>query len=114
MRHSFLPEDLAFKEFLFSPEGGGLDESQIHLHLNVKATSHSLRSTLRKIADSADKDSSILMYLSGHAVKGENDLSFITYNTDPRHDKLLEAPFSLILLEFWFWPYPLPPFFALS
>lgn len=54
------------------------------------------------------------MYLSGHAVKGENGLSFITYNTDQRHDKLLDAPFSLILLEFWFWPYFLPPYFALS
>ena len=56
-------------QFLISPKGGNLPDSQIELLLNQEVTREKVLSATKRIFSQADKNDAILFYFSGHGVK---------------------------------------------
>ena len=65
-------DDDAYRLFVFlrSPEGGAIPEDNIKVLIDEAATSFTIQENLDKIAAKADSNDTILLYFSGHGIKG--------------------------------------------
>lgn len=78
-----------FNSFLRSPEGGGLDDSQIALLIDEAATRENILRTMRQFFLKADDNDVVLFYFSGHGLEGcflPSD--FDGYNNKLRHEEI--------------------------
>ncbi len=75
--------------FLKSPEGGALPESQIKVLIDEDATRKKILQTLQEIFYQADENDMILMYYSGHGLKGSFiPIDYDGYNNTISHSEL--------------------------
>lgn len=79
--------------FLKSPEGGALDDEQIRILIDEEATKKNIMDTMTDIFEKASKNDLILLYFSGHGLKG----SFLPYDFDGYNNKLLHEEINIIL-----------------
>ncbi len=71
-------------EFLRSPNGGNLDESQIEMLVDKDATREKVINTVQKVYGKADENDVILFYFSGHGVKG----AFLPIDSDGFNNRI--------------------------
>ena len=79
--------------FLKSPAGGALDDDQIRILIDEEATKKNIMNTMTDIFGKAGKNDLILLYFSGHGLKG----SFLPYDFDGYNNKLLHEEINTIL-----------------
>ncbi len=70
--------------FLKSPEGGALPESQIKILIDEDATRANILNTLQETFLQADENDMVLLYYSGHGLKG----AFIPIDYDGYHNSI--------------------------
>jgi hypothetical protein len=70
--------------FLKSPEGGALDDSQIRILIDEEATKNKIKRTMNDLFAKAGPNDLVLMYFSGHGVKG----AFLPSDFDGYDNKL--------------------------
>ena len=71
--------------FLKSPEGGALSDNQISILIDEDATKEKITSTMDAVFSKAGKNDLIMLYFSGHGLKG----SFLPQDFDGFNNKLL-------------------------
>lgn len=79
--------------FLKSPAGGALDDEQIRILIDEEATKKNIMKTMTDIFGKAGKNDLILLYFSGHGLKG----SFLPYDFDGYNNKLLHEEINIVL-----------------
>ncbi|MDX2133231.1 MAG: caspase family protein [Saprospiraceae bacterium] len=78
-----------FYTFLKSPEGGALNDSQITLLLDDKATRDNILRSMQQLFLRADDNDVVLFYFSGHGLNGSFlPVDFDGYNNKLRHDEV--------------------------
>jgi hypothetical protein len=65
-------DDDAYRLFSFlqSPEGGALPEEQISVLIDEAATKDEINKHMREVMEKADSNDSVILYFSGHGIKG--------------------------------------------
>jgi hypothetical protein len=65
-------DDDAYQLFAFlkSPEGGAIPDNQIKILIDDGATNQAIKRELKTIADQADANDAIILYMSGHGIDG--------------------------------------------
>lgn len=81
--------------FLKSPEGGALKDDQIKILIDEAATKGSITSTMRELFGKAGPNDLIMIYFSGHGLKG----SFLPSDFDGFNNKLLHEEINTIFKE---------------
>ena len=76
-----------FHSFLKSPEGGALRDEQIRLVMDKDATRENILNNMREMFSQADEDDLVLLYFSGHGVRG----SFLPVDYDGDKVKVTHA-----------------------
>lgn len=77
--------------FLKSPEGGALPDSQIRILVDEEATLDHIRETIHNLFSKAGPDDLVLLYFSGHGVKGAFlPFDFDGYNRKLQHEEIGE------------------------
>lgn len=69
--------------FLKSPAGGAIPDNQIKLLIDDAATKYNIMSDLTSIAEQADRNDVVLVYISGHGLQGSyipSDFDGVNYN----------------------------------
>lgn len=79
--------------FLKSPAGGALEDDQIRILIDEEATKKNIMTTMTEIFGKAGKNDLILLYFSGHGLKG----SFLPYDFDGYNNKLLHEEINTVL-----------------
>lgn len=79
--------------FLKSPAGGALEDDQIRILIDEEATKKNIMTTMTDIFGKAGKNDLILLYFSGHGLKG----SFLPYDFDGYNNKLLHEEINTVL-----------------
>lgn len=78
-----------FYTFLKSPEGGALNDNQITLLLDEKATRDNILRSMQQFFLRADENDVVLFYFSGHGLNGSFlPVDFDGYNNKLRHDEV--------------------------
>ncbi|MEM8906395.1 MAG: caspase family protein, partial [Bacteroidota bacterium] len=79
-------DDDAYRMFAFlkSPEGGALSDDQIRILIDEDATNENIRNTMREVFSKAGKNDLVMLYFSGHGLKG----SFLPIDFDGFNNKL--------------------------
>ncbi|MCP3930323.1 MAG: peptidase C14 caspase catalytic subunit p20 [Bacteroidetes bacterium] len=90
-------DDDAYRMFAFfkSPEGGALKDDQIRILVDEDATKSKITNTMREIYGKAGPNDLILLYFSGHGLKG----SFLPIDFDGFNNKLFHDEVNSILDE---------------
>jgi hypothetical protein len=80
------PDDDAYQlyAFLKSPEGGALKDERIHLLIDDAATRQNIIANLNNILSKTDENDVLLLYMSGHGLKG----SFAPFDYDGYQNSL--------------------------
>ncbi len=73
--------------FMQSPAGGALPDEQIRVLIDEDATHENIIQSMKEIYGKADKDDLIMLYFSGHGLKG----SFLPIDYDGYHNRLLHT-----------------------
>jgi hypothetical protein len=81
--------------FLKSPEGGALRDDQIKILIDEAANKESITQSMRDVFSKAGKDDLVMLYFSGHGLKG----SFLPSDFDGYNYKLLHEEINTILKE---------------
>lgn len=81
--------------FLKSPEGGSLPDAQISVLIDEEATKANITSTMRNVYGKAGPNDLILLYFSGHGLKG----SFLPIDYDGFNNKLGHEEINQILAD---------------
>ncbi len=71
--------------FMQSPAGGALPDEQIRVLVDEDATHENIMSSMKELYGKADKDDLIMLYFSGHGLKG----AFLPIDYDGYHNKLM-------------------------
>ncbi|MFK7937168.1 MAG: caspase family protein [Saprospiraceae bacterium] len=76
---------------LRSPEGGALPESQVRILVDEAATKENITTTMRELYGQADENDLVLLYFSGHGVRGAFlPIDFDGFNNKLEHDEINE------------------------
>ena len=81
--------------FLKSPEGGALDEDHIRILIDEAATKAAIKTTMEEIFGKAGPNDLVLLYFSGHGLKG----SFLPSDFDGFNNKLLHEEINEIFTQ---------------
>ena len=81
--------------FLKSPEGGAIDDEHIKILIDEEATKDKIVSTMQDVFGRAGKNDLIMLYFSGHGLKG----AFLPIDFDGFNNKLLHEEVSEILKQ---------------
>ena len=75
--------------FLKSPEGGALADEQIRILIDEDATAEKIRSAMREIFSKAGKNDLVMLYFSGHGLRGSFlPIDYNGYNNKLEHEEL--------------------------
>ncbi len=88
-------DDDAYKVYAFlrSPEGGAVDDAQIKILIDDYATRDNVLSALTETFSKAGKNDMVVMYFSGHGLKG----SFLPIDYDGFNNKIYHQEINTIL-----------------
>lgn len=81
--------------FLKSPEGGALDDDHIRILVDEEATLQNIKSTLTSLFGQAGPNDLIMLYFSGHGLRG----SFLPFDFDGFRNKLYHEDLNAILKQ---------------
>lgn len=81
--------------FLKSPEGGALPDDQIRILIDESATQETIEATMRETFGKADENDVIMLYFSGHGLKG----SFLPIDYNGKEHKISHSTILSILDE---------------
>lgn len=81
--------------FLKSPEGGALPDDQIRILIDESATQATIEGTMREVFGKADENDVIMLYFSGHGLKG----SFLPIDYNGKEHKISHSTILSILEE---------------
>lgn len=89
------PDDDAYRIFAFlkSPEGGAIPDEQIRILVDEDATHQRITSTMRQIFGKAGKEDLVILYFSGHGLRG----SFLPIDYDGMNNQLFHDEINGIL-----------------
>jgi hypothetical protein len=77
--------------FLKSPEGGALKDEQIRILIDEDATKANITSTMDEIFSQAGENDLVMLYFSGHGLKGSFlPIDFDGYNNKIHHEEINE------------------------
>ena len=86
-------DDDAYRMFAFlkSPEGGALKDDQIKILIDEAATKDNIKSTMQQVYAKAGPNDLIMLYFSGHGLKGSFlPIDFDGFNNKLHHDEINE------------------------
>ena len=97
MRALRYTDDDAYRMYAFlkSPEGGAIPDERIEVLVDDVATKENIKQTLRAKFSQAGPNDLVLLYFSGHGLKG----AFLPIDYDGYHQKLHHEEINEILLE---------------
>lgn len=89
------PDDDAYRiyAFLKSPEGGAVPDDQIRILIDEDATKDRIISSMKEVFWKAGPNDLVLMYFSGHGLKG----AFLPIDFDGRQNKLAHSELTEII-----------------
>jgi hypothetical protein len=82
-----------FYAFLKSPQGGGIPDENIKILIDEEATRKKILETLREVFGRADTNDLIMLYYSGHGLKG----AFVPIDFDGYNNKVFHTEINYIL-----------------
>jgi hypothetical protein len=82
-----------FYAFLKSPQGGGIPDEQIKILIDEEATRKRILETLRDVFGRADTNDLVMLYYSGHGLKG----AFVPIDFDGYNNKIFHTEINQLL-----------------
>lgn len=80
-----------FYAFLKSPEGGAVSDERLHILIDEDATREKILNALQSIADNADENDVVMLYISGHGLVGSFlPVDFDGYNNRINYEEINE------------------------